>query len=320
MKLSKKFLFIVAGLLVLQTLSAQKRLHIVFSPQWHAQAQFAGYIVAQQLGFYEAEGLNVEIKYPSETQSSLDFMRDGKADLITNMLPNAIMLKANANMDIVNVMQTAQHASLCLARKPGRRAAHVDDFLDMRVGLWANGLACPAELMNRAQELHWKIIPFREGFNLLNYDMVDAVICMEYNEVLHMKYSGKDVSERSILRLCENGYDIPEDGVYCMNDFYKKNTKAVKAFIRASKKGWEWCRQHPEKAIDMVINEMRTEFIYSSTIVQLAGLKVILKKQEFTPGKVTYTLTREQYERTAGMLLEGHRIEKFPDYKSFIAK
>ncbi len=320
MKVSKKILFLVAGLLVIQTLSAQKRQRIVFSPQWHAQAQFAGYIVAHSLGFYEAEGLNVEIKYPSETQSSLDFMRDGRADIITNMLPNAIMLKANSNMDIVNIMQTAQHASLCLARKPGIRAAKVDDFLDMRVGLWANGLACPAEIMNHSQELHWKVIPFREGFNLLNYDMVDAITCMEYNEVLRMKYSGKDVSDKSILRLCEHGYDIPEDGIYCLNDFYKKNQKAVKAFIRASRKGWEWCRKNPEKAIEMVINEMRTEFVYSSTIVQLAGLRIILKKQEYTPGKVTYTLSREQYEKAAGMLKEGHRIENIPDYKSFIAQ
>lgn len=40
-------------------LQAQEK--FIFTPQWTAQAQFAGYYVAQEKGFYKEAGLNVEI-------------------------------------------------------------------------------------------------------------------------------------------------------------------------------------------------------------------------------------------------------------------
>lgn len=311
------FLLIIL-LTVLQTKAQNKK--IVFSPQWHAHAQFAGYIAARHLGYYEKEGLNVEINYPTETKSSLDLLREGKADMVTTMLSNAIMFKANDGMDLVNIMQTSQHASLCLVRKPGPDDADVNSFKGLRVGLWYNRLGVTAEAMNILQDLNWEIVSFRHGFNIMNYNMIDAIIMMEYNELLHLKYSGKDVSRRSVLYLGENGYDIPEDGVYCLNEYYKQHTNEVKAFVRATKKGWEWCRKHPKQAVDIVISEMRKESIHSSAVIQNASLNVILKKQELTPGKISYTLNKKQFDNAIRIFKAAHLIQSVPEYKTFIAR
>jgi NitT/TauT family transport system substrate-binding protein len=51
---------------VAQTATAQDGT-IVFTPQWTPQAQFAGYYVAQELGFYRDAGLNVTIEHHSVT-------------------------------------------------------------------------------------------------------------------------------------------------------------------------------------------------------------------------------------------------------------
>ncbi len=307
--------------LLLTTLQADAQLKdVVFSPQWHAHAQFAGYIAARYLGFYEKEGLNVKINYPTETRSSLDLLREGRADLVTTMLPNAIMQKEGDKLDLVNVMQTSQHASLCLVRKPGLKDADVNSFKGLRVGLWYNRLSVNAEAMNILQDLKWKIVPFRDGFNLMNYNMIDAIIMMEYNELLHFKYAGKDVSRRSVLYLGENGYDIPEDGVYCQSGYYQQHAAEVKAFVRASTKGWEWCRNHPKEAVDIIIGEMRKEGIHSSIVVQRASLDIILKKQEVTPGKIDYTLSKASYDNAIKILKAANLIQTSPDYKMFIAR
>ena len=47
-------------------LNAQEK--IIFTPQWTTQAQFAGYYVAQEMGFYYKAGIDVEIVHPSVTQ------------------------------------------------------------------------------------------------------------------------------------------------------------------------------------------------------------------------------------------------------------
>ncbi len=301
------------------TVQAQGK-EIVFTPQWHASAQFAGYIAANAKGFYEQEGVRVAIKYPAESKSSVDLLREGKAHLVTTMLTDAVMLKANGVMDLVNVLQTSQHAALCLALKKPMDQVEIDRLQNFRVGLWPNRMALSAEAMNNQHRLNWTIILFSRGFKLMTYDVVDAISVMEYNELLQLKYNGKDVSKHSVLRMCENGYDIPEDGVYCTRDYYQQHTKEVKAFVRASKKGWEWCRQHPEEATELVAEEMRKTAIHFSKVIQRAGLKVILKKQELKPGEPSYTLQLDQFENAINVLKAAELIETFPDFKNFIAR
>ena len=50
---------------------------VTFAPQWTAQAQFAGYFVAKDMGFYAEEGLDVNIIYPSNSQSSIELLKEG---------------------------------------------------------------------------------------------------------------------------------------------------------------------------------------------------------------------------------------------------
>jgi len=307
--------------LLLSTLTTQAQLRkIVFTPQWHANSQFAGYIVARELGYYKDEGLDVTIKYPGGTKTSIEMLRDGTSELALAFLMNAIEEKTNNGLDVVNVMQTSQHSSLCLALKSPQENITIESLHGLRVGLWESKTAITAEAMNNRYNLNWNIVPFRKGIELLSYGVLDAISVMEYNELLRLKYAGRDVSEKYVFRMCENGFDIPEEGLYCLRSYYNKNANLVKAFIRASKKGWEWCRKHPEQAVDMVTKEMNATNINNSRVFQSAGLKVVLKKQEVTPGKIGYTLQREQFEKAASTLLEVNLIKTIPDFQTFIAK
>jgi len=310
---------LLVSLLFTLAIHAQQK-QIVFCPQWFPNAQFAGYMAACELGYYKEEGLNVTIKYPGGAKSSLEMLHEGKADLVTTTLTSAIVAKANEGVDLVNVMQTSQHAALCIALKSPVGKLSIENLRGLRVGLWSNRLSISAEAMNKKYELGWDIVPFRRGIKLLTYGVLDAISVMEYNELLRLKYTGRDLSEHNVLRMCDHGYDIPEDGVYCLREYYGQNVESIKAFNRATKKGWEWCRQHPDKAVDIVTREMKKEYVDNNKVVLNAGLEVILKKQELTPGKVTYTLQSDQYEKATNMLLEAGIIQTIPDIKTFIAQ
>jgi len=306
--------------LLLSVLSAHAQQKIVFSPQWHPNPQFAGYIAARELGYYQDEGLDVTIKYPDGNKSSLELLRDGKANFVTSMLTYAIMTKTNDGLDLVNVMQTSQHSSLCLALKKPVEELDIESLVGMRVGIWYNRLAISAEAMNVQHHLSWDIVPFRKGFKLLSYGVLDAITAMEYNELLQLKYNGYDVSEHSVLRLCEHGYDVPEDGVYCIGEYYRQHANEVKAFVRATKKGWEWCRNHPQEATAYVIEEMNKEHANYSEVILRAGLKVILQKQELTPGKMSYSLQSRQFDQAVKILKAAGLITTYPDFQTFIAR
>jgi len=307
--------------LLLSALAVQAQLKkIVLAPQWHANVQFAGYIAARELGYYEEEGLDVTIKYPEGSKTSIDLLREGKAELALAFLMNAIQTNVNDGLHMVNVMQTSQHSSLCLALKSPKEKLDMESLNGMRVGLWSSNTAITAAAMNNRYQLGWDIVPFHAGIELLTYGVVDAISVMEYNELLRLKYAGRNVSENCVFKMCEHDYDIPEEGVYCLREYYQQNANVVKAFTRASKKGWEWCRKHPEETVDMVTKEMNTEYVNNSKVFQSAGLKVVLQKQEVSPGKIGYTLTREQFEKAAITLLEVQLITSIPDYQTFIVK
>ena len=82
---------IVSGcLLCLAFLFSQAQDKFIFTPQWTAQAQFAGYYVAFEKGFYKDAGLNVEIVHPSITQSAISRIRDNKSQATTLQLAQAM--------------------------------------------------------------------------------------------------------------------------------------------------------------------------------------------------------------------------------------
>lgn len=76
-------LFITAiTLAVCLPLLAQKKYtgKFVFTPQWTAHAQFAGYYVAQEKGFYKAEGLDVDIVHPSVSETAMHRIQEAEND------------------------------------------------------------------------------------------------------------------------------------------------------------------------------------------------------------------------------------------------
>ena len=109
----RQFLFITFMLLASITMKAQQ---IVFTPQWTPQAQFAGYYVAFDKGFYEEVGVKVEIKHPSTSYSAFNLLWEGSSDIITQQLVQA-MIYIDQGMPLVNILQTSQQNGLMLVSR-----------------------------------------------------------------------------------------------------------------------------------------------------------------------------------------------------------
>lgn len=77
MKNIPHILAIFASLALTGSALAQQK--VTFTPQWTPQAQFAGYYVAKELGFYEEAGIDVEIVHPNATESAISRLQIGRA-------------------------------------------------------------------------------------------------------------------------------------------------------------------------------------------------------------------------------------------------
>ena len=84
-----KVIRIIACILLLSVFSLINVVHaqsVTLIPKWTAQAQFAGYYVAEKMGFYKEEGLDVHVKHPSHSENSFQYLKEGEPQaVITNL-------------------------------------------------------------------------------------------------------------------------------------------------------------------------------------------------------------------------------------------
>ena len=92
---------------------------LVFTPQWTAQAQFAGYYVALEKGFYSEAGLDVEIVHPSVTQPAMARMRKGDSHATTLQLCEAMDIVDDV-VPLVNILQTSMNNGMVIVSRWGR--------------------------------------------------------------------------------------------------------------------------------------------------------------------------------------------------------
>ena len=282
-----------------------KAQRIVFTPQWTPQAQFAGYYVAFDKGFYNEAGVEVDLQHPSASYSAFNRLLEGSSDIITLQLVQG-MVEIDRGMPLVNVLQTSQQNGLLLVSRTDSIRT-LEDLKGKKVGVWKAGFGELAYMMDVDKELNIQWIPFLQGMNLYISGAVDATLAMSYNEYLQIKVSGHE--DKPFIRLCDTEYDFPEDGVYVTEDFYRKNADKVNAFVQASRKGWEWAHNHPEETLDIVMKWAEKEQVHTNRLHQQWMLEEILRLQcEKGQDKPTFELDAQTVEKLSDLLLKHRRI------------
>lgn len=300
--MKKTILFI--GLFVLLACGVQAQ-RIVFTPQWTPQSQFAGYYVAQEKGFYKDAGIEVDIQHPSASYSASYRLFKGTSDIITMQLLPA-MVEIDRGMPLVNVLQTSLSNGLVIVSR-GDSIRSFSDLKNKKVGVWKAGFGDLGYMVDTDMNLGIEWIPFLQGMNLYISGAIDATLAMSYNEYLQIQMSGFE--DKSMIRFADEGYDFPEDGVYVTIDYLRRYPDKVKAFVEASRKGWEWVHAHPEEALEIVLKVMREEKIPVNYVLQKWQLEEILRLQ-CAPGenKPSFELDAEKVNKLSNLLVRHHWI------------
>jgi NitT/TauT family transport system substrate-binding protein len=297
-----KFL-IITLLLSLSLIGRAQR--IVFTPQWTPQAQFAGYYVAFDKGFYKEAGVDVDMQHPSASYSAFNRLFEGSSDIITQQLVQA-MVEIDRGMPLVNILQTSQQNGLMLVSRTDSIRT-LDDFRGKKVGVWKVGFGDLVYMMDVDKEMNIQWVPFLEGMNLYISGALDGTLAMSYNEYLQIRVSGHE--NKPFVRIRDTEYDFPEDGVYVTIDFYRKNKDKVNAFVEASKRGWEYAHEHPEEALDIVMKWVEKEQVHTNRLHQQWMLEEILRLQcKKGQEKPTFELDALTVSKLSDLLLKHRRI------------
>ena len=316
----RKFLPLVVFLATWQIfnsslLLAQER--IVFTPQWLAQAQFAGYYVAQEKGFYREAGIEVEIVHPSVTESAMGRMHKGKSQATTLQLCEAMDV-VDEGVPLVNILQTSMNNGMVIISRRG-----VDPLTQKgaRVGIWSAGFGQLARCMSKKEGINYEWVPFASNLDLFVTGAIDATLGMSYNEYYQIMQTGIPLSDKVVYRFCDHGYNVQEDGVYMRRDYYLEHKEQAQKFAAASRRGWEWAAAHPEETLDIVMKYVKMNHTATNRVLQQLMLKETLRLQvDQKSGKREFRLRPDMVKLASDLMLENGMIQRPVTYEELIVK
>ena len=307
-------LFILVTLATAQQASAQDET-IVFTPQWTAQAQFAGYYVAEAKGFYQEAGVKVRIEHPSITQPSMSRLLNNECQATTLQLCQAMEVVDGGN-PLVNILQTSMNNAMVIV---SARDKNPLTQKGARVGIWSVGFGQLAICMSIKDHLDYQWVRFAQNVNLFVAGALDATLAMSYNEYYQLVQAGIKMSDKNVYRFCDHGYNVQEDGVYMTREYYEKHKDAARRFAQASKKGWEWAAAHPEETLDIVMQYVEKNHIATNRVLQRLMLKEVLRLQvDRESKKREFRLRPDMVRRASQLMVENKMLKREVTYGELI--
>ena len=290
---------------------------MVFTPQWTAQAQFAGYYVAEAKGFYREAGIKVKIVHPSSTLPAMSRLRNNHCQATTLQLCQAMEI-IDGGIPLVNILQTSMNNAMVIVSARGKDPLAQKGA---KVGIWSVGFGQLAICMSIKEKLDYQWIRFAQNINLFVAGALDATLAMSYNEYYQLVQAGVEMTDKNVYRFCDHGYNVQEDGVYMTKEYYEQHREQAEKFAQASRKGWEWAAQHPEETLEIVMQYVDREHIATNRIMQQLMLKEILRLQiDRESKKREFRLRPDMVRLASRLMLEHQMLNREITYEELIDK
>lgn len=288
-------------------MAAQAADDVTLQLKWVTQAQFAGYYVALDKGFYAEEDLDVTIKPGGPDIAPTQVLAGGGADVTVEWMPAALAAREKG-LAMVNIAQPFKSSGMMLTCRKDAGVTSTDDFPGKTLGVWFFGNEFPflswmSQLNIPTDGSDGGVTVLKQGFNVdpILQGQAACVSTMTYNEYWQIIDAGLTPEELQVFKYEDQGVATLEDGLYVLEENLADpefEDKMVR-FVRASMKGWKYAEANPDEAADIVL-----ENDASGAQTEKHQRRMMGEVAKLTAGS-NGALDPADYERTVASLLSG---------------
>ncbi|MEP2784941.1 MAG: ABC transporter substrate-binding protein [Pseudoruegeria sp.] len=296
----------LAGTLACAAAGAQAADDLTLQLKWVTQAQFAGYYVALEKGFYDEADLNVTIKPGGPDVAPTQVLAGGGADVVIDWLPSALAAREKG-LPLVNIAQPFKSSGMMLTCRKDSGITSPEDFAGRTLGVWFFGNEYP--FLSWMSQLGYSteggdgVTVLKQGFNVdpILQGQADCVSTMTYNEYWQIIDAGLTPDDLITFKYEDQGVATLEDGLYVLEDKLADAAEVAKLerFVAASMKGWKYAEEHPDEAADIVL-----EYDETGAQTEKHQKRMMGEVAKLTAGS-NGALDVADYERTVATLLAG---------------
>jgi NitT/TauT family transport system substrate-binding protein len=283
--------------------------------KWVTQAQFAGYYVALENGFYTDEDLNVTIKPGGPDTAPVQILLGGGADVMVDWLPSALAAREQG-APIVNIAQPFASSGMMLTCLAEHGINSPADFPGHTLGTWFFGNEVPlftwmGKLGYATDGSEGGVTIQKINFNVdpLLQKQAECVTTMTYNEYWQIIDAGITPEQLVVFSYDEEGISTLEDGLYVDESKLDDPAEVDKLvrFVRASMKGWKWAEENPDAAADIVL-----EYDETGAQTEKHQRRMMGEIAKLTAGS-DGSLDADAFDRTVEIVMSGGVITKAPE-------
>jgi len=227
--------------------------------QWLTQAQFAGYYAAAAEGYYEDEGLDVEIIQGGGDIVPQDALANGDVDYAISWVPKVLgSIENGAN--ITDVAQIFERSATLQVSFKDQDITSAADLAGKTIGSWGYGNEWElyAGLNKAGVTDDVTVVSQNFDMNALLSGDIDAAQAMTYNEYAQLLETENpetgelyEASDFNVIDWNEEGTSMLQDAIWADTERLDDAETTVK-FIKASIKGWVFARDNAQDAADEV--------------------------------------------------------------------
>jgi NitT/TauT family transport system substrate-binding protein len=234
--------------------------------KWVTQAQFAGYYAALEEGYYEDENLDVTLRPGGPDIVPEQAVLGGQAEFGINWLDNTLATR-DKGQSIVNIAQVFTRSGMTEVTWKDTGLDTIAKLKGKKVGVWLGGnehklfAALNKNGLDPQKDVNIVAQPF--DMNLLLNREVDAAAAMTYNELAQvLEQENPDTGELykledlNVMKMSDLGTGALEDGVFVTEDWIadEANQDIAKRFLKASFRGWVFCRDNQDECLQHVLD------------------------------------------------------------------
>lgn len=278
---------------------------------WYPNAVHSGIFYAKEKGYFEAEGLNVSIEMPAETNDPLKLAATGKVDLAISY-QSQVALSRSQDIPVVSLAALVRHSLGGIMYKMESGIMSPKDLENKKVGFASSSIS---EAVVRSMVVHDggnpdKVQMVDVGWDLMPSiatDNVDALTSAYINhELVILEKEGHQINlDRPV------DFGVPE--TYELIIVTGEKTLAKKKpffekFWRALAKGHEAVKEDPESGLQVLLDHENDSFPLDKE-VEIQSLEVLLPLME-TEGIPFGYQKKEHWNEVINWLFEMDIIDK----------
>ncbi len=293
--------------------SAQANENVVLQLRWTHQAQFSGYYVAKEKGFYQAVGLNVEIREGKPGLIPWQEVISGRADFAVD---NANAFTAfSEGQPLVAMAAILQRSPSVFIALKSSQIKTVEDFRNRTVMMYSGAQDPELLALLKSANLQFDELNLTPATARLQ-DLIDGKVDVSHAYLTNEPWSLEQAGiEFRIFNPHHHGINFYSDLIVTHRNTVLTNPHQVEAFRAASLKGWDYALQHPEEALDIMEQHYSVSKTRDHSRYEMNMLREMIIPEHIELGSMRIS----HWQKIAKDLRRMHLIDDKPlDIDSFL--